>query len=236
MTAARTSLRRIVPAVAAVAVTAGLGMGALQGYQYVASQPLKRVVFAGDVDRLPHAELDALALAVQSSGPESATLASVRAAARRVTWVRDAAVRRRFPDTVEITFEAHEALARWSETQLVSTRGEVFAAESPATLPRFRGPEGAAAAMAREYPSLMALLAPLASPIAELRLSARGAWEVALASGLTLELGRGELAARLERFVAAWPRLAVDTKYADLRYPNGFALRATLSQDRGRNQ
>jgi cell division protein FtsQ len=86
--------------------------------------------------------------------------------------------------------------------------------------------------MAREYPSLVARLAPLANPIAELRLSARGAWEAVLASGLTLELGRGEVGARVERFAAAWPQIAernADTRYADLRYPNGFALRLTLS-------
>ena len=59
-------------------------------------------------------------------------------------------------------------------------------------------------------------------------LSPRGAWEVLLDSGLSLELGRGDVAPRLERFVAAWPGLAargVEAKHADLRYANGFALR-----------
>lgn len=220
--------RRIVPALAAAAVTSLIAGAAWQGYRFVASQPLKRVVFAGDIDRLPHADLEALAHVVQASGPEGVTLAAVREAARRVPWVRDATVRRRFPDAVEITFEAHQALARWSDTQLVSTRGDVFTAEDKASLPRFRGPEGAAPAMAAEYPAMARLLEPLASPIAELRLSARGAWQVALASGLTLELGRGEVRPRAERFVAAWPQLAanaVQSPYADLRYPNGFALK-----------
>ena len=46
--------------------------------------------------------------------------------------------------------------------------------------------------------------------------------------GLAVELGRGDWKARAQRFAAAWPRLAEDaraTRYADLRYPNGFALR-----------
>jgi cell division protein FtsQ len=220
--------RRIVPAVAAAAVTSLIAGAAWQGYRFVASQPLKRVVFAGDLDRLPHADLEALAHAVQSAGPGGVTLASVREAARKVPWVRDATVRRRFPDAVEITFEAHEALARWSDNQLVSTRGEVFTAADAAALPRFRGPEGAAPAMALEYPAMVQLLAPLASPIVELRLSARGAWQVVLASGLTLELGRGDVQPRAELFVAAWPQLAakaVESPYADLRYANGFALK-----------
>jgi len=72
------------------------------------------------------------------------------------------------------------------------------------------------------------MAAPLAAPVAELRLSARGAWQLALDSGLTIELGRGDIHPRLERFVAAWPGLVargVRTTHADLRYANGFALR-----------
>jgi cell division protein FtsQ len=234
---------RIASAIAAVAVIGAIGAAAWYGYQAVLAQPVKHVVFAGDTERLPSAALDALAHAAQSSGPEGASIGALREAARRVPWVRDATVRRRYPDVVEITFEAHEALARWNDAGLVSTRGEVFVAEAAGELPRFRGPDASAAAMAREYPTLVAMLAPLGSAVAEMRVSPRGAWQVVLASGLTLMLGRGEVGPRVQRFAAIWPQLAaggVDTRYADLRYPNGFALRApataTLSQDRGRNK
>ena len=69
-------------------------------------------------------------------------------------WVRD--VRRcaaRFPDALEVTFEAHEALARWDESRLVSARGEVFTADYEGGLPRFSGPEGTAAADGRRLDS-----------------------------------------------------------------------------------
>ena len=218
--------QRIVPAIAAVAVVGLLAVTAWHGYRAALSQPVKRVVFAGDVDRLPRADLDALSHAVISA--EAAGLAEIREAARRVPWVREATVRRQFPDAVEVTFEAHQALARWNERQLVSPRGEVFTASGPSELPRFRGHEGAAGAMTAEYPAIVAALAPLGSPVKELHLSARGAWGVVLEGGLAVELGRGDWKARAQRFAAAWPRLAEDaraTRYADLRYPNGFALR-----------
>jgi len=208
----------------ALALFAGL---AWYGYDAIVTQPLKRVDFAGPVDRIPPESLEALARGIQSA-PAPVSLAAVRDAARRMPWVRDASVRRRFPDAVEIRFDVHEPVAHWNDAALVSKRGEVFAAPFDAPLPRFRGADTAAPLMVRQYPAMAAALAPLESAIAELRLSPRGAWQVKLESGLELELGRGDVEPRLARFVAAWPLLAargVEPQHADLRYPNGFALR-----------
>lgn len=226
MKAAAAPRRRLLPAIAGVLAVALLGVAAWQGYVAVASQPIARVVYAGELDRLPHADLDALAQAVQAA--ERPSLQAVRASARKVPWVRDASVRRRFPDAIEITFSVHDALAQWDEGRLVSTTGEVFVGEGAADLPRLRGPEGSAALMAAQYIAIAREVAPLGSPVAELRLSQRGAWLAVLASGLTLQLGRGDVLPRLRRLAAAWPKLLAqepEPHYVDLRYPNGFATR-----------
>ena len=223
--------QRIGRASAGVAVVTLLGVAAWYGYDAVVSQPVKRVLFSGSTERIPVAALDALARDIQAA-PGGASLAAARDAARRIAWVRDATVRRRFPDTVEIQLETHVPLARWNEAALVSRRGEVFVADYDAVLPRLRGADGAAPLMARQYPALAAALGPLGSAIAEVRLSARGAWQVTLDSGLDLDLGRGGVEARIARFVSAWPELAargIVTAHADLRYPNGFALRRMKS-------
>ena len=218
--------KRLLPAIASCVALAIFVAAAWAGYSAVASRPIERVIFAGELDRLPHADLEALSQAVQRASRPG--LAAVRAAALRMPWVRDATVRRRFPDAVEITFEVHEAIARWDDERLVSADGRVFRADHADGLPRFRGPEGSAAAMARQYAAIARELAPLGSPIEELRLSQRGAWHAVLRSGLTLQLGRGDVAARLARFVAAWPRLIAhepEPQYVDLRYPGGYATR-----------
>jgi cell division protein FtsQ len=220
--------RRALLAFAGAIAIAAMAGGAWFGYRTVTSQPVKHVIFAGELDRLDHAELDALSQAIQAAPAASVTIASVREAARRVPWVREATVRRRFPDTVEITFEAHEAVARWNDHQLLDRHGEAFTAQDASELPRLRGPEGSGARMLPEFATLAKTLAPLGA-LRELRLSARGAWQALLDSGMVLELGRSDLDARAQRFVAAWPQASAHVsqpRYADLRYPNGFALDA----------
>lgn len=223
--------RRVLAALAGAIAIAAMAAAAWYGYRAVTSQPVKRVIFAGDLDRLRHADLDALSHAIQAAPPASVTLASVREAARRVPWVREATVRRRFPDAVEITFEAHEAVARWNDHELLNRHGEAFTAADASDLPRLRGPDGSGARMLAEHAALAKTLAPLGA-LRELRLSARGAWQALLDTGMVLELGRAEMQARAQRFVAAWPQASArvgPARYADLRYPNGFALGATLT-------
>jgi cell division protein FtsQ len=231
MNAPSTFRARVLPAAAAAAMVAALAAGAWYGYDYATTQPVRHVLFVGDTARIPRADLEAFAQSVQDARP-GASLAAVREAARRIPWVRDASVRRRFPDAIEVRFETHEALARWADGGLVSTQGVLFNAEYAAFLPVFHGPEGAAVRMAEAYPLLARTAAPLAAALVELRVTPRGAWQLLLDSGLVLELGREDIVPRLERFVAAYPRLpagALDGKHADLRYNNGFAMKTSTT-------
>jgi cell division protein FtsQ len=253
---------RLLAAAAATLAVAALAGAAWYGFDSIASQPIRHVVVAGDTGRIAPSDLEAFARGVAASGAAgSGSLAAVREAARRIPWVREATVRRVFPDAVEVAFETHVALARRDDGSLVSVRGEVFNAEYAGNLPRFSGPEGAAATMTREYPAIRAAVAPLDAAVKELRLTPRGAWQVALEMSadrplpssppsaigslpqrgprgegeLVLELGRGDVGARLARFVAAWPQLAPEaraTRHADLRYANGFALEREKTKPR----
>ncbi len=151
---------------------------------------------------------------------------------RKLPWVRDASARRRWPQSVEVTLEEHVALARWGNTALVNTHGEIFIASSGEKLPVFDGPEESARDMVRQYIVFSKLLRPLQQDIERINLSPRRAWQVQLENGAILELGREQMEARLQRY--ALVALAHDrglapsnqqVSYVDLRYPNGFAVR-----------
>ncbi|MGD9953984.1 MAG: cell division protein FtsQ/DivIB [Burkholderiales bacterium] len=219
-------------AVGALAVAGGIAAGAWLAWDELAGQPIVRVRFGGDAGSVPAAARERLAAGLRGRPAREVSLAAVREAVRHLPWVRDCTVRYVFPGTLDVAIVAHVALARWDEARLVSVRGEVFAAGTDAALPIFSGPEGSAAEMAAAWERVARAAAPLGIPVAELRLSARRAWQARLASGLALELGREDIEARLARFAAAWPRIeaqAAGATRADLRYPNGFALRGVAA-------
>jgi cell division protein FtsQ len=157
--------------------------------------------------------------------------AEVRAGIERLPWVRRASVRRVWPDRLEVALEEHVALARWGDDALVNRQGERFIAATEDPLPLFLAPAGSEREVARRYARFSAAVAPLELPVERVVLTARYAWQVRLANGLTLMLGRdAELAEeRLRRFVEVYPvtlkTIQRKHEYVDLRYPNGFALR-----------
>ena len=157
-------------------------------------------------------------------------LERLRTGFERLPWVRSADVRREWPDRVNVTLEEQVPLARWGNDALVNIHGEVFAAAYDGVLPVFIGPDAASAKeIAVQYDYFRRALAALDDAPAQVQMSLRRAWRLQLTSGLTLELGRDDIEARLDRFVAAYARtvgqLPHRPDYVDLRYSNGFAVR-----------
>jgi cell division protein FtsQ len=155
--------------------------------------------------------------------------AAVSASFRKPPWVRNADVRRQWPARLEVTLEEHVPLARWTGGALVNTYGEVFRAAYDGELPLFAGPEGTAREIAIQYRHFRASLATIGETPVRVEVSPRRAWQVRLASGVTLALGREQMEARLARFVALHAQtlapLGRRFDYVDLRYPSGFAVR-----------
>ena len=204
--------------------------------------PIRAVTFAGvtgELNRVDAGELKRIAGAIQNMGGSMlrTDLNQVKAAVKEVEWVRDAEVRRRFPATLEVHVEEHTPFARWQpasdagQSLLVNTLGEVFAAELEATLPVFSGPKDSSREVMANYLAFKTQLAAIQQVPTEVRLSPRRAWQLKLENSSTLELGRRDAAARLARYVRAFPNIAglqaANTR-VDLRYQTGFAMRVAL--------
>ncbi len=169
-------------------------------------------------------------------------LEAVRRAFERVAWVRRAQVRREWPDRLLVKVEEHQVLGSWDDGRLVNTFGELFAAntaelEDDASLPELAGPVGSERDVASRYLDFKAWLARVSLVPDQVTLSPRYAWRVHAANGaeggVSIEIGREQdartLPDRMTRLVEAWPQLTARwprPTLVDLRYANGFALRA----------
>jgi cell division protein FtsQ len=159
-----------------------------------------------------------------------------------VPWVRKVALRRQWPQRLEVDIEEHVPFARWNDNALLNSEGEVFVADYDGELPQFAGPDGRARDVAARYREWGGALAPLGLAVRGLELSPRGGWRVTAAregAPLTIEIGRDEPQARLERFIAAYGRTVgvlarsgTPIEYVDLRYRNGFAARVPGFKER----
>lgn len=171
----------------------------------------------------------------------TADLDGVKQAFEAVPWVRRAAVRREWPNTLVVAVEEHAPLATWGEDgRLVSVKGDIFIAnmaeaEEDGLLPAFSGPEGSEKDVLGRFKDLQDWFAPVKLKPKSVELSKRYAWTVTLDNGMTVELGREQsnttLRERVDRLIGIYPQLVADLQNriesVDMRYPNGLALKAT---------
>lgn len=166
-------------------------------------------------------------------------LAQARHAFEAVPWVRHAVVRREFPDRLRVGLQEHQAVAFWgaeADARLVNSYGEVFEVNQgdvePDELPLLTGPQGQSALVLQGFRALTPLFEQLGSVMVQLELTGRGSWRARLDSGAVIEMGQGtpgEIAQRAQRLVATFTQTASrfgrDLESADLRYPNGYAIK-----------
>ena len=170
------------------------------------------------------------------------SLQATREAFEAAPWVRQAVVRREFPNRLRVVLREHQAVAFWGgdgDVRLVNSFGEVFEANSgdveQDNLPRLRGPEGQSMQVLQMYRAIRPLFEPLELAIEQLALSAHGSWNAELDSGALIELGRGseqEVVERTRRFVQTLTQVTSRHNRrsdalvsADLRHGNGYAVR-----------
>ncbi len=156
-------------------------------------------------------------------------LDTISNAFEKLPWVRAASVRRNWPESLDVVLEEHVALARWGNSALVNTHGEVFNAVTDMRLPAFTGPVESSHEVALQYAVFSKLLQPLQQNITHVDFSPRRTWRIHTENGIVLELGREQVKARLGLYVSAHDHIISQFKkqvtYVDLRYPNGFSVR-----------
>ena len=206
---------------------------ALVGYAFsiALDRPVASVAVEGPFQRVALPEIEAAIAPFIDSGFVSIDLDAVRASVEAIAWVDRARVERSWPDSIHVVVTEQVAAARWGEQGLLNTRGELFvenARHPPPELPRLDGPSGTEREVARLYLEAYPRLLAVGMRLTRVELDPRGAWELELANGVEVRLGRMDIEQRLERFLrVASPLVATrqgEIAYIDMRYSNGFSV------------
>lgn len=201
--------------------------------------PLKQVAVQGELTYSDGRELSALAHRHIRGNFLNVDLNGAKNAFEQYPWVASAKVMRKFPDTVEVKLVERVPVAKWSDTELLDSEGNIFKARlKKNSLPVFKGSEGSEGEMLRRYREFSEILAKQNLNIKELVHTPRSAWLLILDNGVTVRLGREHEVKRLRLFMDAWRYVLRKNEnrlsYVDMRYKDGFSVRYAspgLSED-----
>jgi cell division protein FtsQ len=206
-------------------------VGALGALSWALDRPVRVISIDGSFQRVSPGEIEKAVAPFATQGFMSADLADIQRAVETLPWVDHARIARRWPNSLRVTVIEQTAAARWGESGLLNTRGELFvrtATHVPAELPHLSGPEGTESQVAQRYLAAQGRMLEAGMRIAALRLDERGAWEMDLDSGVTVRLGRRDVEERIERFIHTASQVVAhrltEISYVDMRYSNGFAI------------
>lgn len=199
---------------------------------------LRQVRVEGTFKQISRAEVQGMLAPYAGQGFFDLDVAAIKQMLQQQPWVRQATVRRHWPDGLVVTLLEQQPLARWGEQGLINAEAGVFypGGKIPAGLPRLDGVAQSEHLMLTRLHDAGLLLQPLGLKIVAMSLDERRSWRIDLDNGLRLMLGREQDMQRIRRFVAFYPSLlaarAAEVGIVDLRYPNGIVLRWLAAQAR----
>lgn len=197
----------------------------------VLDRPVKEIEITGPWQRVRPMQVEDYVRSSLGGGVLSGDLEGVRKSLEALDWVDTVRIRRGWPTRLSVELTEQVAAARWGETGLLNTRGELFVSNArhiPAELPVLRGPDGAQWQVAQRYLALRTPLLEEGLQLLGVTLNERGSWKLTLAHGIEVRLGANSIDDRIDRLISVvTPIIAGRTEavdYVDLRYSNGFAI------------
>ena len=194
------------------------------------NQPIARVEVHAPFKHLEQERIEQGLLAHLQDRFFRLDLGAIRQQLLDMPWVKKVSVRRAWPNSLLVSIDEQQAIARWGERQLISSDGEVFAPENLdafKTLPKLVGLENQSEEVLQQYLAISQLLRPMGLGLSRLEMTGTGGWNFTTGH-VVIDMGRDRKMERLQRFIRLyharlepeWPQVA----RVDLRYLNGVAV------------
>ncbi len=149
----------------------------------------------------------------------------------QLPWVKIAAVRRVWPDSIVVTIKEQKAYAVWKSNAFLNELGEKFKPKliEANNLPFLNGPDNLNIKVMNEYKAIEVQLNTVGLTVNEFHLDARRAITIKLTNSIQISLGRNQYQLRLKRFITAFKlslrKYSENIEYVDMRYTNGFSIK-----------
>ena len=194
-----------------------------------ADMPINEVLIKGEYRHIDGDQINLIANEYLVGNFFTINLKNTQKAFKKLPWVRDISVRRKWPDKLIINIEEHKVLGRWRNLGLVNNHGEIFNAAFQEDLPIFYGKEALVKEITNKYYEINEILGKELMQIGTITLSNRLSWEITTNNGLKIILGRDKIIVKLESFINQYQEVLYKMKnrieYVDLRYKDGFSVR-----------
>ncbi len=153
-------------------------------------------------------------------------VAEIQERVEALPWVRQASVRRMWPDTLSVSIIEQDAIARWGQKSLMSREGKIFTPSElnrTTGLPMLNGPPGTEQIMNLDLAKAAEIVNGIGLKPEVVFMDERHSVQVTLDNNIKLVVGKDDLEGRLQRFVKGYKYLGKTYQYFDLRYTNGIA-------------
>lgn len=212
-------------------VAAGIVVATYQLTMVMLDRTISSIEISGPFQRVTALQIEEAISNEVDAGFVGADLDYIQDRIVALQWIDQARVARRWPSRISIAVTEQVPAAIWGERGLLNTRGELFVVNAhhiPAELPRLSGPDDSSAEVAKRYLAVRDQLIPVGLDLRRVHLDARGSWEMTLANGIEVRLGRRDVPERTELFLDVVANIitgrAADIDYVDMRYGNGFTI------------
>lgn len=186
----------------------------------------------GELQFVSREQLQRVLVEQADAGYFSLDLARVKRELEAMSWVRQADLRRTWPDKLSVNVIEQRPVAYWGETACLNRFGEVFSTDSTVPrlkLPYLQGMPGREKQLLVDFLDYQRQLERLDRQLVQLSEDARLDQRLLLADGTVIALGREQHRERLARFAAVYSRelqpVAEKIAALDLRYQHGFSVR-----------
>ncbi|PWC16867.1 cell division protein FtsQ [Brenneria corticis] len=198
--------------------------------------PLSRMVVTGERQYTTNDDIRQAILSLGSPGTfMTQDVNVIQQQIERLPWIKQASVRKQWPDELKIHLVEYVPVARWNDLLMVDGAGNAFSVPAERVgnrkMPLLYGPEGSEIDVLEGYRTMNQVLAAGKFNLKTVAMSARHSWQLGLDDDTRIELGRDDRAKRLARFIELYPLLQRQAQsenkrvgYVDLRYDSGAAV------------